>query len=80
MNLYKNLENYATDILGDDAIYNPALLYDKQLNDKEKATSYYKKLLFEYQGSVYLVDARKRYRELEKEFSPTKSIKSTETN
>lgn len=66
----KNLEDlvasYATDILGDDATYQLALLYDKQLDNEEKAIKYYKKLLFDYQSSVYVVDARKRFRELEK--------------
>jgi len=59
--------SYSTDILADDALYNLALIYDNQLNDKEKAAEYYKKLMFDYQGSIYVVDARKRYRELEKD-------------
>jgi tetratricopeptide (TPR) repeat protein len=64
-NLEGIVDKYATDILGDDAVYNLALLYDNQLNDREKATKYYKKVMFDYQNSVYVVDARKRYRELE---------------
>lgn len=63
-NLEEIVEKYSTDILGDDALYHLALLYDNQLNDKEKAASYYKQILFDYQSSVYVVDSRKRYREL----------------
>ena len=65
----KNLEDligsYGTDILGDDAVYKLAVLYDKQLDDEEKAIKYYKKLLFDYQSSVFVVGARKRYREMD---------------
>jgi tetratricopeptide (TPR) repeat protein len=64
----KNLEDliatYSKDILGDDATYKLAVLYDKKLNDEGKAIEYYKKVLFDYQSSVYIVGARKRYREL----------------
>ena len=50
--------------MGDDALYNLALIYDNDKNDKEKAKEFYKKLLFDYKDSIYGVDARKRYREL----------------
>ena len=60
------ITSYSTDILADDALYNLALIYDHQLNDKEKAAEYYKKLMFDYQSSIHVVNARKRYRALEK--------------
>jgi len=63
-NLDAIVEDYSTDILADDAIYNLAVLYDNQLNDKQKAAEYYKKIMFDYQSSIYVVDSRKRYREL----------------
>ncbi len=63
-NLNEIIKNYPTDLLGDDAIYNLALIYDNDKNDKEKAKELYKKLLFDYQDSIYGVDARKRFREL----------------
>jgi len=66
----KNLEaivkDYSYDILVDDAIYNLALLYDNQLDDKEKAIEFYKKIMFDYQSSIFVVNSRKRYRELDK--------------
>jgi tetratricopeptide (TPR) repeat protein len=52
------------DILVDDAIYYVAELYLNQLNNIEKAKEYYQKIIFEYPSSIYLVDARKKYRKL----------------
>ena len=52
------------DITGDDALYNIAKIYDEQLKDFEKAEEMYSRLLFEFSGSLYTVEARKRYREL----------------
>lgn len=52
------------DILVDDAIYYVAELYLNQLNAIEKAKEYYQKIIFEYPSSIYLVDARKKYRKL----------------
>jgi hypothetical protein len=37
-------------------------IYETQLNDTEKASEYYKKILFDYQGSLFAVEARKRFR------------------
>ena len=51
-------------ILNDDVYYQVAELYNKQLNLPEKAKEYYQKIIFEYPSSIYLVDARKKYREL----------------
>ena len=52
------------DILADDAIFEIAEIYEKHLQDKEKASEYYKKILFECKGSLLTVEARKRYRAL----------------
>tara|TARA_R110002073_G_scaffold123234_1_gene266732 strand:+ start:29299 stop:31071 length:1773 start_codon:yes stop_codon:yes gene_type:complete len=51
-------------ILNDDVYYEVAELYNKELNMPEKAKEYYQKIIFEYPSSIYLVDARKKYREL----------------
>ena len=51
-------------ILADDATYELGLLYENELNDKEKAMKMYEKIIFEYPSSIYLVDARKRFRKL----------------
>lgn len=64
-NLDAIIKDYSYDILADDAIYQLAQLYDNKLNDKPKASGLYKKLMFDYQGSIYVVDSRKRFRELD---------------
>ena len=51
-------------ILADDATYELGLLYENELNDKDKAMKMYEKIIFEYPSSIYLVDARKRFRKL----------------
>ncbi|HFS67582.1 MAG TPA: tetratricopeptide repeat protein [Flavobacteriia bacterium] len=51
-------------ILADNATYELGLLYETILNDKEKAKEMYEKIIFEYPASIYLVDARKRFRKL----------------
>jgi tetratricopeptide (TPR) repeat protein len=62
--LNKIIEDYKDDILADNALFKSAELYENQLNNKEKAKEYYSKLLFDYPGSLFVVEARKRYREL----------------
>jgi tetratricopeptide (TPR) repeat protein len=65
-NLEAIVDDYSYDILADDAIYNLALMFDNILNQKERAKNLYKRLLFDFQDSIYGVDARKRYREMDK--------------
>ncbi len=54
------LEN--DDILIDDAIFSLAELYDTYLEKPEEAQKYYEKIVLDYPSSIYLVEARKRYR------------------
>lgn len=58
------LKYYKEDILADDALFQLGDIFENQLNDKEKAIEYYKRILFDYKGSLYSVEARKRYRTL----------------
>ena len=51
-------------ILNDDAIFEIAELYRNNLNLPEKAKEYYQKIIFDYPSSFYLVDVRRKYREL----------------
>ena len=51
-------------IYADDACFALAELYRKELDQPEKAKTYYEKIIFEYPASIYLVDARKYYRML----------------
>jgi len=58
------VENYGDEIFGDDAFFKMAELYQFQLQDIEKAKSIYQEMLTKYPGSVYTVEARKRFRKL----------------
>lgn len=51
-------------ILVDDSLYQLAELHKNQLNNPEKASEYYQKIIFDHSSSIYLVDARKKYRKL----------------
>jgi len=53
---------YSFDILADDATYKLALIYEEDKKDKVKAMELYQKLMTSYQGSTYVVEARKKYR------------------
>lgn len=58
------LDKYPQDILADDALYQRGVLQEEAFKDKEKAMAMYERLLFEYPGSLFVIDARKRYRHL----------------
>ena len=62
--LQKLLDNYAFDILGDDAMFKLAELNELYLNNTEKAKQLYEDLLTKFPGSLYTVEARKRFRKL----------------
>lgn len=61
-NLKKIEQNYAYDLLGDDAIYKLAQIYDYQKINKDEAMQYYKKIIFDYPGSIFVTESRKRFR------------------
>jgi tetratricopeptide (TPR) repeat protein len=50
--------------LTDDIYFMMAEIYHNNLNNTEKAQVYYQKIIFEHPSSIYLVDARKKYRKL----------------
>ena len=63
--MYKSIiEFYPDDLYGDDAQFKLAELYDKYLHDTEKAKQAYQDVLSNYPGSIFTVEARKRFREL----------------
>lgn len=62
--LEKVLELYPLDILVDNALLDLGRLYEERLNDPEKAKGYYEKLLFEQTGSIFVPEARERFRTL----------------
>ncbi len=66
MNLQKIADDYSYSMWADKAVFELAELYDYYLNDKEKASEYYKKILFDFKGSIYSAKARERFKELNK--------------
>lgn len=62
--LEKIVSEHREDILADDAVFQLGEIYERHLNDKEKAAEYYKMILFQFKGSLLTVEARKRFRAL----------------
>ncbi|HQV53611.1 MAG: tetratricopeptide repeat protein [Flavobacteriales bacterium] len=62
--LEKLLEFYPLDILVDNAFLDLGKLFEDKLNDPEKAKGFYERLLFEQTGSIFVPEARDRYRKL----------------
>ena len=58
---------YGDDLLADNALYTLAGIYEKNLHDTDKAAEFYKKILFEHTDSLFVIEARKKFRELTKE-------------
>jgi TolA-binding protein len=68
--LQKIIDNFGDDILADDAFFLQGDIYQNQLKNKDKAMEIYHDFLTKYPGSVYLAEARKRYRMLRGDFKP----------
>lgn len=62
--LEKIPEQYKDGILVDNAIFRMAEIYEKRLDNPEKAMALYEQILFDHSGSLYTVEARKRFRRL----------------
>ncbi len=62
--LEKLLELFPLDILVDNALLDLGKLYEDRLKDPEKAKGYYQRLLFEQTGSIFVPEARERFRKL----------------
>ncbi len=62
--LKRVIENYGDQLLADDAVFKLAELYEYYLKDIPQAMEYYQKILKDYSDSLYVVQARNRYRTL----------------
>ncbi|MCC5919346.1 MAG: tetratricopeptide repeat protein [Cyclobacteriaceae bacterium] len=62
--LNKILQKFPDDIYGDDALFLIAEINQKYLKDTEQAASLYRQLLSDYPGSIFVAEARKRFRQL----------------
>ncbi|QHS55725.1 tetratricopeptide repeat protein [Mucilaginibacter sp. 14171R-50] len=61
--LLKNIaENHSYDLWADDAVFMLGDIYETKLNDAAIAKTYYQKIITDYPGSLWLNDARKRFR------------------
>ena len=58
------IDGFSYDILGDDALFLLGKLNETHLDNKEKALEMYLILMTDYQDSVFVTEARKRYRKL----------------
>ena len=63
-NLESIVNNPQFDILNDDALFKLASIYEMNLKDREKAMQLYNDLLIKHKGSIYMAEARKRFRKL----------------
>ncbi len=63
-------ELYKEDVLGDDAVYKMAEIYQNDLHQPEQARHYYEQLIIDYPGSTYVQSARKKLYELNNAISP----------
>jgi tetratricopeptide (TPR) repeat protein len=58
------VKEYPDEILADEALMQSALLNEKQLNNPSVAMSQYMELLEKYPGSIFVPDARRKFRAL----------------
>jgi tetratricopeptide (TPR) repeat protein len=58
------IEHHNDGIYVDEALYFSADIYNKQLQQPDKAKALYEKIIFGHQDSIYFVDARRKFREL----------------
>lgn len=60
--LKKILEQHPADLWADDAVFMLGDIYENRLNDKTTAQTYYQKIITDYPGSLWINEARKRFR------------------
>ena len=56
--------NHSDGIYSDEALFFSAEIYNKQLQQPEKAKPLYEKIIFNHQDSIHFVEARKKFRQL----------------
>jgi tetratricopeptide (TPR) repeat protein len=63
-------EQYKEDVLGDDAVFKMAEIYQNNLHQNDKAKNYYEQLIIDYQGSTFVQVARQRLADMVKASMP----------
>ena len=69
--LQKIAEEHPADLWADDAVFMMADIYDNHLNDKPKALKFYQKIITDYPGSLWITEARKKFRLLRGDQQPS---------
>ncbi|MDN5285979.1 MAG: hypothetical protein JWR38_2253 [Mucilaginibacter sp.] len=60
--LKKIADEHPNDLWADDAVFMLGDIYDNRLNDKVSAKAWYQKIITNYPGSLWINEARKRFR------------------
>ena len=55
---------YPESLLMDECLYSLAELYNRNLGESDKAKKMYERIIFDYPSSIYLIEARKAFRNL----------------
>lgn len=63
-NYLEIIKDYREEILADDAHYYLAELYNTHLAKPDEAKQLYEKIIFEFEDSIYFIEARKKFRML----------------
>jgi len=56
------IKNYKTDLKGDDATFLLAEINEQHLGNKEKAKELYQSIITDFDSSLLVIEARKRFR------------------
>lgn len=62
--LQQVIARFSTGLWADDSVFMLAEIYENTLQDTAQAMTYYQKLITDYPGSLYVIEARKRFRNL----------------
>ncbi|OCX51044.1 hypothetical protein BEL04_20215 [Mucilaginibacter sp. PPCGB 2223] len=71
--LKKIAEEGKTDLWADDAVFMLGDIYENHLDDKTSAQAWYQKIISDYPGSLWINEARKRFRVLRGDVIPSGS-------
>ena len=68
--LEKIESDYSYDILADEAIFKLGEIFENIKKNNKKAAEYYKKILLSHPNSIYVSQARKRFRNIKNDLLP----------
>jgi len=69
--LKKIVEESPTNLWADDAVFMLGDIYENNLNNKPQAKLFYQKIITDYPGSLWINEARKRFRVIRGDINPT---------